>query len=159
MRRREFITLVTVWPFAARAQQSALGAPGLTVPSPTAGGGQTTISSLTIGAGGSKWRYSGAAHRTKQFQHHVYDVCAQEGQSLTTLLKSVDKGNTWQMTGFPFWVGSAQDPYRCATGQRIAINLNDPNIVYASTTANLYVSLNPGLLLPGDELSCVPGYC
>jgi hypothetical protein len=207
MKRRDFITLFTVWPFAARAQQPALGASGATVPSLTVGTGQTTISNLTIGGGGfttgmdihpdgtiatrvdiyggyiantvvgSRWQQlvtetsmpssytrppspylNGGIQELRiapsnssiMFMMYV----AQEGHSLTTLLKSVDKGKTWQATGFPLWAGTAQDTFRYTTGQRVAIDPNNPNIVYASTTANLYASLNGGTSF--DIVSALP---
>ncbi|MBL7889976.1 MAG: T9SS type A sorting domain-containing protein [Bacteroidia bacterium] len=55
------------------------------------------------------------------------------------VLKSVDGGVTWQMTGLNFATIQSRKI------SRVLVNPNDPNIVFAGTTAGIYRSTNAGL--------------
>jgi hypothetical protein len=61
------------------------------------------------------------------------------------VLKSVDKGVTWRQTNFPKVSESPNDSYR-NYGQKMAVDPNNPNIVYVGTPSNgLFVTTNGGV--------------
>lgn len=68
----------------------------------------------------------------------------QQASTLTQLLKSTNKGTTWSQTGFPLNSAQSQDGSPKVTNNRIAIDPNNSNNIWASTTTDLYVSQDGG---------------
>ena len=73
---------------------------------------------------------------------------------LGDVFKSTDKGTTWTQTNFAQVSEDPNDPYRI-NGQKMAIDPNNPNVVYVGTPQNgLFVTRMAGVTW--QSVSAVP---
>jgi hypothetical protein len=162
---------VVVDPVPANAWQTLkIGAGGFLSGIDVAPDGTLVVRTDTYGAyiwNGSQWQQlvtstsMPAAIVTAGIEEGVYEI--QIASSNTSILymmylgdvfKSTDKGTTWALTNFSNVSQDPNDSYR-VNGQKMAIDPNNPNVVYVGTPKNgLFVTQDGGVTW--QTVSAVP---